>query len=194
VSQEPVWLPVANVCRVRPYGPTHEPRGGLRWLRAGAKVYVPGGHAGMGFEVVSVIGQHRQSRQLFVQDVAAHLLVDWRAKLVYSPTVLRLVAAGPYSRLCYRNAANEQVPLDGSAEAKDLATGFAARFAAREVLAHLVGGPCDGDDVTLGPGEPATQLLVPVPASPTDGVRYLRRAWDGERAFYDHAPSAADVK
>lgn len=186
---EPVWLPVANVCQARPYGETHEPRAGLRWLRAGAKVYVPGGYAGPGFYFVSVIGQHRQSRQLFVQDVAAKYLVGWRAKLVYSPTVLRLVAERRFQPICYHDANGKRQPLDGSAEARELATGFAARFAEREVHAHLVGGPCDGHEITLGPGEPATQLLVPVPANPTDGVRYLRRAWDAERAFYDYAPS-----
>lgn len=193
MNPEPVWLPVANVCRVRPYGETHEPRAGLRWLRADAKVYVPGGYAGPGFEFLSVIGQHRQSRKLFVQDVAAKYLVNWRAKLVYSPAVLRLVADRQYQPLRYGDAAGKQVPLDGSAEAKEMATGFAARFAAREVRAHLVSGPCDGETRTLGAGEPPAQLLVPLPAEPSDGVRYLRRAWDRTLAYYDYAPSSGDA-
>jgi hypothetical protein len=179
---------VANVCRARPYGERHEPKAGLRWLNAGAKVFVPGGFGGMGFESVTVIGQHRLQRRLFLQHVQSRYLVNWRVKLVYSPAVLRLVAEGEYERFWY----GDRREPDGSAEYRAGLEKLAASFAAREVTANLVAGPCDGETVTLGPGEPPGQLLMPLPAHPRDGVRYLRRAWDGEIAYYDHAPSERD--
>jgi hypothetical protein len=188
-AMEPVWIIVANVCRVRPYGPRHEPKAGLRWLNAGAKVFVPGGFAGMGFESVTVIGQHRLQRRLFMQHVQSRYLVDWRVKLVYQPTVLRLVAEGDYERLRY----GDRRGLDGSAEVRAGLERLAGSFAAREVTARLLGGPCDGEEIRLGPGEPLRQLLVPLPANTADGVRYLRRAWDSGVAYYDHAPSERDT-
>jgi hypothetical protein len=189
VEPEPIWLIVANVCRARPYGESHEPKAGLRWLNAGAKVFVPGGFGGMGFESVTVIGQHRLRRRLFLQHVQSRYLVNWRVKLVYSPAVLRLVAEGEYQPFRY----GDRRRADGSAEYRAGLEKLAASFAAREVSATLFGGPCDGETVTLGPGEPPGQLLMPVPAHPTDGVRYLRRAWDGKIAYYDHTPSEREA-
>jgi hypothetical protein len=182
---EPSWLIVANVCRARPYGELHEPRSGLRWLRAGAKVYVLGGFGGMGYETVTVLGRHRHHQRLFVLHVRSRHLVNWRVKLVYQETVLRLVLESgchPFGE-----------PVDGSPRRREALTETAGMFAGLSVAAHLVGGPCDGESLTLGPGEPPAQLLVPLPARPQDGVRYLRRAWDREAAHYDYAPSRRDA-
>jgi hypothetical protein len=186
---DPVWLIVANVCRVRPYGPAHEPRAGLRRLRAGAKVYVVGGFAGMGFESVTVVGYDRHDNRPFRQHVGARYLVDWRVRLVYRPAVLRLALEPEVA--WFRYPGHDQP--DGTAEYQESLTRLAASFAARSVRAELFGGPGDGTSVALGPGEPPGQLLVPLPARPADGVRYLRRAWDGTVAYYDHAPSSHDA-
>lgn len=180
---EPMWMIVANVCRVRPFGEWHEPKVGLRWLRGGAKVYVAGGFGGNGFKNVSVIGRHRYGNRFFLQHVEARYLVDWRVQLVYSPTVLRIAAEGDYQRFSFMKDEAYQEKL----------TTLAASFAAESVLAKLMGGPCDGTEAPLGPGEPPGQLLVPLPARPGDGVRYLRRAWDKTVAYYDHAPSSTDA-
>lgn len=180
---------VANVCRVRPYGPAHEPRAGLRRLRAGAKVYVVGGFAGMGFESVTVVGYHRHDNRPFRQHVGARYLVDWRVQLVYRPAVLRLTLEPEVA--WFRYPGHDRP--DGTAEYQQSLAGLADSFAARSVRAELFGGPGDGTSVALGPGEPPGQLLVPLPARPTDGVRYLRRAWDGTVAYYDHAPSSHDA-
>ncbi len=187
-AMDPVWLIVANVCRARPYGESHAPKAGLRWLNAGAKVFVPGGFGGMGFESVTVIGRHRLQRRLFMQHVQSRYLVSWRVKLVYQPAVLRLVAEGDYDPFAY---GDHRMP-DDSPEYRAGLEKLAGSFAAREVTARLVAGPCDGEEITLGPGEAPAQLLVPLQAHPVDGVRYLRRAWDGEVAYYDHAPSERD--
>jgi hypothetical protein len=136
-----------------------------------------------------VIGQHRLQRRLFLQHVESRFLVSWRVKLVYQPAVLRLVAEGDYQPFRY----GEHRRPDGSPEYRAGLESLAGSFAEREVTAHLIGGPCDGERVPLGPGDPPAQLLMPLPAHPSDGVRYLRRAWDGERAHYDHAPSERDA-
>jgi hypothetical protein len=174
---------VANVCRVRPFGEWHEPKVGLRWLRGGAKVYVAGGFGGNGFKNVSVIGRHRYGNRFFLQHLQARYLVDWRVQPVYSPTVLRIAEEGDYQRFSF---------MKEEAYREKLAT-LAASFAAESVRAKLMGGPCDGTEASLGPGEPPTQLLVPLPAQPGDGVRYARRAWDKTVAYYDHAPSSIDA-
>jgi hypothetical protein len=188
---EPAWLIVANVCRVRPYGEWHEPRLGLRWLRAGAKVYVVGGFGGMGFESVTVVGRHRHGNRFFRQHVQSRFLIDWRVQLVYSPTVLRLATDDEVPPFYFRDL--DTPGPDGSAGYRQRLEQLAGSFAADSVRAELTGGPCDGSEVTLGPGEPPTQLLVPLPAQPTDGVRYVRRAWDRTVAYYDHAPSSVDA-
>lgn len=85
----PVWCIVANVVAERPYGP-----GGLHWRRglrlfpAGAKVQVPGGYPGMGYDTVTVIGRTRHSARYAVVDIRTAHLTNWRVKLVYSPAVL----------------------------------------------------------------------------------------------------------
>jgi hypothetical protein len=177
---------VANVCRVRPFGEWHEPRVGLRWLRGGAKVYVVGGFGGMGFESVTVVGRHRHGNRFFRQHVQARYLVDWRVQLVYSPTVLRLASDGEVQPFRFRD-------VDDPAAYRERLERLAGSFAEQSVRAELTGGPRDGSRVDLGPGEPPAQLLVPLPAQPSDGVRYVRRAWDRTVAYYDHAPSSADV-
>ena len=73
----------------RPYGPGGaEQRRGLRLFNPGAKVWVPDGFAGMGYENVTVIGQTRKSRRYAIVNVATEHLTNWRVKLVYSPAVL----------------------------------------------------------------------------------------------------------
>ncbi|MFC7280163.1 hypothetical protein ACFQS1_39915 [Paractinoplanes rhizophilus] len=90
---QPIWCIVANVVDERPYGPGGlEQRSGLRLFRGRAKVFVPDGYAGMGYETVRVIGHIRHGSRLATVDVATAFLTNWRVKLVYSPAILARIA------------------------------------------------------------------------------------------------------
>jgi hypothetical protein len=88
----PVWCIVANVVPQRPYGPGGaETKRGIRLFRPGAKLWVPGGYAGMGYDVVVIIGRTRHSQRYSVVAVATKYLTNWRVKQLYSPAVLALL-------------------------------------------------------------------------------------------------------
>lgn len=85
---QPIWCIVANVVDERPYGPGgHESRRGIRLFPAGAKVWVPDGYPGMGYETVTVIGRTRHGHRYATVDVRSEHLTNWKVKLVYSPAV-----------------------------------------------------------------------------------------------------------
>ncbi|MEV0094557.1 hypothetical protein [Streptomyces sp. NPDC050738] len=87
---EPVWLVAANVVLHRRYGEGgQELRPGTKSYRGGAKVYVIGGHPGMGWEQVTTVGHGRHTGAYITMDMAARNLHGFRAELVYSPAVLR---------------------------------------------------------------------------------------------------------
>jgi hypothetical protein len=85
----PVWCIAANVVQQRPYGPGGEQtRRGIRLFGPGAKVWVPDGYGGMGYETVVVIGRTRHSPRYAVVSIGTEFLTNFRVKLVYSPAVL----------------------------------------------------------------------------------------------------------
>lgn len=93
-SEEPpaVWCIVANVVEERPYGPGgEETRRGLKIFPAGAKLYVPDGFGGMGWETVEVVGRGRGSARYVAARVQTRQLTNWRVKAVYSPAALKQV-------------------------------------------------------------------------------------------------------
>ncbi|BCJ39463.1 hypothetical protein GCM10010168_62890 [Actinoplanes ianthinogenes] len=84
----PIWCIVANVVDERPYGPGGaERRRGLRRFAPGAKVWVPDGFAGIGYETVTVIGRPRGSQRYSIVHVRTEHLTNWRIRPVYSPAV-----------------------------------------------------------------------------------------------------------
>ena len=126
----PVWSMVANVVDERPYGPSGaERRQDLKVFAPGAKVYVVGGFAGLGYETVSVIGRGRKASRFVTANVRAEHLTNWRVELVYSPAVLRRIGEGGSQRWPF---ASPSRPLDPGGdeyrfELLDMATGFARR-------------------------------------------------------------------
>ncbi|WUJ74668.1 hypothetical protein OG809_15670 [Kribbella soli] len=93
-SEEPpaVWCIVANVVEERPYGPGgEETRRGLKIFPAGAKLYVPDGFGGMGWETVEVVGRGRGSARYVAARVQTRQLTNWRVEAVYSPAALKQV-------------------------------------------------------------------------------------------------------
>ena len=84
----PVWCVVANVRMSIPYGKGYvETRRGTRKFHGGAKVYLAGAYWGTGAERVIVIGHYRGMGYITCS-LDVETLTNWRAELVYSPTVL----------------------------------------------------------------------------------------------------------
>lgn len=89
---EPRWCLVGNIVRCRPYG-----EGGLtlkqgtKHFPPGAKVYCLPSQWGDGYEQIVVIGRHRGSHRFCRMIVSYQHITNWRAKLVYSPEVHRLM-------------------------------------------------------------------------------------------------------
>jgi hypothetical protein len=87
VDDRPVWCIAATVISERPYGPGGvERRRGLKLFSPGAKVHVPDGFHGMGYESVTVVGRVRKSSRYSIVHVRTDHLTNWRVELVYSPT------------------------------------------------------------------------------------------------------------
>jgi hypothetical protein len=87
VDDRPVWCIAATVVSERPYGPGGvERRSGLKLFSPGAKVHVPDGFHGMGYESVTVVGRVRKSSRYSIVHVRTEHLTNWRVELVYSLT------------------------------------------------------------------------------------------------------------
>lgn len=86
-----VWAAVGNVKDPGMIGPEGgQPRRGTKHFRAGAKVFVIDAYWGT-LGTVTVIGHHRKSGRVICIDLPTKHIENPRAKLVYSPTVRRLV-------------------------------------------------------------------------------------------------------
>lgn len=89
----PVWCPVANMTRERPYGVGSEiTKRGSRHFAPGAKLYFHRvvGYSGRGGDPqVEVVGRHRGSHRYATMIVSLSWLENWRVDLVYSPHVAR---------------------------------------------------------------------------------------------------------
>ncbi len=84
----PIWCVAANVSDEIPFGhnaaETHQ---GTNKFHAGAKVYLAGAFWGMGAEKITVIGHYR-GKGYITASVRTRYLTNFRAELVYSPTVI----------------------------------------------------------------------------------------------------------
>jgi len=88
---ESTWMVVANVVRQHLWGEgCEEDRSGTKHFKPGAKVYVVGDYPGM-CETVTVIGQSRQGQYVTVS-LPVWYLTRFRAKVVYSPAIIRRAA------------------------------------------------------------------------------------------------------
>jgi hypothetical protein len=86
----PVWCPVANMVRERPYGPGgREIRRGSKRFAPGAKLYCYPALWGDGYEQIQVIGRHRATHRYVKMIVNEKWLINWRVQLAYSPHVIR---------------------------------------------------------------------------------------------------------
>jgi hypothetical protein len=88
-----VWCVVANVREQRPYGEGgRETRRGTKHFAPGTRVYCYPPLWGDGYEKIKAVGRHRGSRRYATMIVDSRWLTDWRARLVYSPTVIAALA------------------------------------------------------------------------------------------------------
>jgi hypothetical protein len=80
---------------------------------AGAKVYVVGGFAGMGYETVTVIGYPHGRRGPVLAHMPHLYLGGWRVELVYRPVILRRIhqseVESPSACARFRTSAGQDV-------------------------------------------------------------------------------------
>lgn len=90
---EPAWFVVANM-RPEPFGLATSP--GTKHFVAGAKLHCVNWMWGMGVETVVAVGRHRGGSQLVEVLLPTARLTNFRAKLVYRPSVLRKLASSSH--------------------------------------------------------------------------------------------------
>lgn len=89
---EPIWCVVANVVAESSRGPGGaEVRSGTDHFSPGAKLHIIGAYLGTCERVVA-IGHHRGSNRYCRMVVSVRDLENFRAKLAYSPEVIRLAS------------------------------------------------------------------------------------------------------
>ncbi|MFI5490415.1 hypothetical protein ACIBXA_20715 [Micromonospora echinaurantiaca] len=100
----PEWCIVGNLLPY-PYSP-NGPGAGFRSQKifpAGARLYVLGGFAGLGYETITVIGYAHGRRRPVTGHIKAKYVGNWRAELVYRPVILRAIhAAEDEQSTCHR--------------------------------------------------------------------------------------------
>ena len=68
-----------------------EPKQGTKHFSPGTKVYCLPRQWGAGYENIVVIGKHRGQRRMHRLVMSFRYVTNWRAKVVYSPAVHRLM-------------------------------------------------------------------------------------------------------
>jgi hypothetical protein len=134
---QPVWAVAANVVLERKFGPGgEETRRGTKQFAPGAKVYFLYGFGG--WERIAVVGRHRGSLHYVELYMSSTHLTNWRAELVYSSHLVRLLREASEMRL--------KGPLDDAA-AKERAERYA------ETLQSISGAPLQPNSMRLPPTE-----------------------------------------
>ena len=123
---EPIWAIHARVIGERPYGPKGQTtKRGIRKFNANQKVYLQNAYWGMGAVTVTMIGRYRGKHNYISCDVRTAYLTNFRARLVYSPTVIERIQYGyspkPYMPLTQEDIETCRLPMDGSSESKQKA-------------------------------------------------------------------------
>jgi hypothetical protein len=93
-SNDSTWCLVGNIVAEHEYGEPKEILHGSKHFTAGTKVYCLPAQWGDGFESAIVVGICRKSRRWITVVIPTKLITNWRAKVVYSPTVLSRLRNG----------------------------------------------------------------------------------------------------
>jgi hypothetical protein len=91
---EGIWCLVANVATEQVYGGQQEVRSGTKHFSPNTKVYCFPPLWGDGYEKIRVIGRHRGSSRLVTLILPSRRLVNWRARYVCHPYVVRRMYPG----------------------------------------------------------------------------------------------------
>lgn len=114
---KPIWCVVGNVVEEQVRGPSgQERRSGTAHFAPGTKVFCFPPLWGDGYANIKVVGRHRGSHRYVTMIIRSAWVQNWRAELVYSPTLIDV--------LSYR--------WNGSDDAKKLADGVAEEMNARD--------------------------------------------------------------
>ena len=84
-----IWCVVANVVDEHTVGQEKVVQRGTRHFRPGAKVYCFPPMWGDGYENIKVVGHHKGSHRLVTLVMPSRRLENWRAKVVYSPAIIK---------------------------------------------------------------------------------------------------------
>lgn len=86
-----MWCPIGNIVETRPYGPGgRETRSGTLHFAPGTKVYYLGGMPFGMHDRIRVLGKHRGEKGgLEAMVILSEWVSRWRAKVIYSPAVIR---------------------------------------------------------------------------------------------------------
>jgi hypothetical protein len=85
---ETQWCLVGNVGGARPAPALTTGAAGTSHYSGGTKVYCLPAQWGDGYEKIVAIGKHRNSRAVSCLIMPSSAISNWRAQVVYSPTVL----------------------------------------------------------------------------------------------------------
>lgn len=97
------WCLVGNIKDKRLYGPNGlEERAGTKHFSPGTKVLCLPVQWGDGYEKIVVVGRHRGSKKFSKMIIRSDWIANWRAKVVYSPKIIRLLTQDEF-----RNWASE---------------------------------------------------------------------------------------
>ena len=86
------WCLVGNIIEERPYGHGGEEiKKGTKHFAPNTKVYCLPAQWGDGYEQIIVIGQHRGAKKIKTMIISSDWVENWRAKVVYSPEIIRRI-------------------------------------------------------------------------------------------------------
>ena len=86
------WCLVGNIVQEHPFGEGgSQIQRGAKHFSPGTKVYCLPAQWGDGYERIIVIGRHRGSKRFVTMVIRSDWVTNWRAKVVYEPSVLRLI-------------------------------------------------------------------------------------------------------
>lgn len=123
----PIWAVSARIVEERSYGPGgEETKRGTRKFRARQKVYLQDVFWGSGGADVTVIGRHHGKHRFISNVMPTRHLTNFRAELVYSPTIIERIQYGytPKEKrrtLTQSDIDRHELPLDGSQDSKQKA-------------------------------------------------------------------------
>lgn len=88
------WCLVGNIIEEHPHGEQHEIKRGSKHFSPGTKVYCLPPQWGDGYEKAVVIGLRRGSRSWVTVVMPTSQITNWRAKVVYKPSLLKRLHDG----------------------------------------------------------------------------------------------------